>query len=168
MRLGDLIKKYREDNKLSQREFARNCGLSNSLISILEMGKNPQTGKPMEPDLRTYRRLAYGMGMTEKELLDELRPDGLARISPIKVRGPHKVKYTVPGLRVKGNTNNVNAFEVKLVGSSNRQTLPGGAGKIIVVDADPELHSVLKLWKDARPEKKKDIVRIVKAITEEE
>lgn len=76
MTLSDLLKKYREENDLSQREFARRCGLSNSLISILEMGVNPQTGKKMDPDLRTYRRLAEGMGMTVQQLFDLLRTHG--------------------------------------------------------------------------------------------
>lgn len=73
MQLSEVIKNYREENKLSQREFARICGLSNSLISILEMGTNPQTGKRMDPDLRTYRRLANGMGISVAQLFDKLK-----------------------------------------------------------------------------------------------
>lgn len=72
MKLEELIKKYREDNDISQREFARRCGLSNSLISIFEMGKNPQTGKPISPDLETYRKLANGMGMSVQKLFEQL------------------------------------------------------------------------------------------------
>ena len=72
MRLEELIKKYREDNDISQREFARRCGLSNSLISIFEMGKNPQTGKTISPDLETYRKLANGMGMSVQSLFEQL------------------------------------------------------------------------------------------------
>ena len=75
MRLSKILKEYREVNDLSQREFARMCGLSNSLISILEMGVNPQTGKEMEPDMRTYRRLADGMGITVQELFDRIKAD---------------------------------------------------------------------------------------------
>lgn len=74
MKLSEIIKTYREENRLSQREFARMCELSNSLISILEMGVNPQTGKVPDPDLRTLRRLAYGMGLKDhRELLDMIR-----------------------------------------------------------------------------------------------
>lgn len=78
MKLNELLKEYREKNDLSQREFARRCGLSNSLISILEMGINPQTGKQMEPDARTYRRLAEGMGMTTAGLSELLKVDSIA------------------------------------------------------------------------------------------
>ena len=76
MRLGEIIRQFREKEGISQREFARRCELSNSLISILEMGVNPQTGKPMEPDMRTYRRLAAGMGISVRQLDDMLRLSG--------------------------------------------------------------------------------------------
>ena len=78
MKLSEVIKKFREDNRLSQREFAKMCGLSNSLISILEMGTNPQTGKVMDPDMRTYRRIADGMGITVDELFAMIKADATA------------------------------------------------------------------------------------------
>ena len=80
MKLEDLIKRYREDNNISQREFARRCGLSNSLISIFEMGKNPQTGKTISPDLETYRKLANGMGISVQELFEMLGDGAMVRI----------------------------------------------------------------------------------------
>jgi transcriptional regulator with XRE-family HTH domain len=80
MKLEDLIKKYREDNNISQREFARRCGLSNSLISIFEMGKNPQTGKTISPDLETYRKLANGMGTSIQKLFEVLGNDAMMKI----------------------------------------------------------------------------------------
>ena len=73
MKLSDIIKQYREENDISQREFAKRCGLSNSLISILEKGVNPQTGNAVDPDSRTYRRLADGMGITELKLRELMR-----------------------------------------------------------------------------------------------
>lgn len=80
MRLEEIIKKYREDNDISQREFARRCGLSNSLISIFEMGKNPQTGKTISPDLETYRKLANGMGMSIQQLFEQIGDGAFVRI----------------------------------------------------------------------------------------
>ena len=73
MKLSEILKQYREENGISQREFAKRCELSNSLISILEKGVNPQTGNPVDPDSRTYRRLAAGMGITEQHLRELLR-----------------------------------------------------------------------------------------------
>ena len=81
MELKDVLKNFREKNKISQREFARRCDLSNSLISILEMGTNPQTGKKMSPDLVTYRKLASGMGISLQFLLESLDDTELVSLS---------------------------------------------------------------------------------------
>lgn len=70
MDLKDILIQYREDNRISQREFARRCGLSNAQISILEYGKNKQTGRKPTPDIITLKKLADGMGITLQTLLD--------------------------------------------------------------------------------------------------
>ena len=81
MKLEEVIKKYREEHDISQREFARRCGLSNSLISIFEMGKNPQTGKRIHPDFETYRKLANGMGTSVQKLFEQLGSGALIKIN---------------------------------------------------------------------------------------
>lgn len=83
MKLSELIKQYREENNISQREFGRRCDLSNSLISILEMGKNPQTQKAMTPDFATYRKLANGMGMSVQMLFEKLDDGALVSLTTI-------------------------------------------------------------------------------------
>ena len=72
MELRDFILNYRRENKISQRELARRAGLSNSLISIIENGINPQTGKKMVQDLGTYKKLADAMGMSINDLIDKI------------------------------------------------------------------------------------------------
>ncbi len=46
MFLGDLIKNYRTQNKLSQRDFAKLCNLSHTYIAALEKNIDSRTGKP--------------------------------------------------------------------------------------------------------------------------
>lgn len=70
MDLKDIIIKYREENRISQREFARRSGLSNAQISILEYGKNKQTGRKPTPDIITMKKIADGMGITLQSLLE--------------------------------------------------------------------------------------------------
>ena len=72
MDLKDILIQYREENRISQREFARRCGLSNAQISILEYGKNKQTGRKPTPDIITLKKLADGMGITLQSLLDSI------------------------------------------------------------------------------------------------
>ena len=70
MDLKDIIIKYREENRISQREFARRCGLSNAQISILEYGKNKQTGRKPTPDIITMKKISEGMGISLQSLFE--------------------------------------------------------------------------------------------------
>ena len=72
MDLKDIITEYRLENKISQREFARRCGLSNAQISILEYGINKRTGKKPVPDIVTISKLAEGMGMSAHDLMEKI------------------------------------------------------------------------------------------------
>ncbi|MBO6309385.1 MAG: helix-turn-helix transcriptional regulator [Oribacterium sp.] len=64
MTLGEIIKEYREANKLSQREFAKLAGLSNSYISQLEMNTNSKNGLPIKPQIETIKAVADAMNTT--------------------------------------------------------------------------------------------------------
>jgi transcriptional regulator with XRE-family HTH domain len=64
MKIGEIVKDYRDKNKLSQRQFAQRCRLSNGYISMLEEGKNPKTSEPIVPTIDTYKKIAYGMGLS--------------------------------------------------------------------------------------------------------
>ena len=70
MDLKDIIINYRTENKISQREFARRCGLSNAQISILEYGRNKQTGRKPTPDVITMKKIADGMGISLQSLFE--------------------------------------------------------------------------------------------------
>ena len=70
MNLGDLIRKYRESQSISQRQFADRCGLSNGYISIIEKGVNPNTGKPVIPTLPQLSKIAKGLNMSVMEMFE--------------------------------------------------------------------------------------------------
>lgn len=98
MKLGDLIREYRESHALSQRQFAIACELSNGYISILERGVNPGTGKPVTPTIPQLKKLASGMGMTLMDMLDKI--DDM----PIDISGTVPTDYS--------NTPNLNTVRV--------------------------------------------------------
>lgn len=75
MKLSDLIKDYRKRMNISQREFSRQCDLSNTYISFLENEKNPKTGRPLIPTIEQYKKLADGMSMTVQQLFEQLDAD---------------------------------------------------------------------------------------------
>lgn len=70
MTIGEIIVKYRNEHKLSQREFAKRCGLSNGAISIIESGVNPRTHESLVPNLSTINQLAKGMNMSIQNLIE--------------------------------------------------------------------------------------------------
>lgn len=75
MKLSQIITDYRVQEQISQREFARRCGLSNSYISFIENEYNPKTGKPIVPTLEQYHKIASGMGLTVHQLFERLDED---------------------------------------------------------------------------------------------
>ena len=70
MTVGELIKKYREENNLSQRQFAAMCGLSNGYISMLEKNENPRTKLPVNPTIPALKAIAKTMQLTLDDLLN--------------------------------------------------------------------------------------------------
>lgn len=72
MTLGEVIKKYRNDNHISQREFANMTGLSNSYISQLEKNVNSKNGQPIKPQIETYKAVADAMGITIDVLFEQV------------------------------------------------------------------------------------------------
>lgn len=68
MTLGEFVKQYREAHFMSQREFARRCGLSNAQISLIEKGIGTD-GKPFTPTGLTLSKVARGMGLPVESLI---------------------------------------------------------------------------------------------------
>ena len=81
--LGDVIKKYREENGLSQREFAKMTGLSNSYISQLEMNTNSKNGQPIKPQLETFKAVADAMHTSIDVLFSKVDDMDISIKSPV-------------------------------------------------------------------------------------
>lgn len=75
MKLGKLILEYRQQMGISQREFARRCGLSNTYIHYLENEINAKDKRTIVPTLEQYKKFASGMNMTVQELFEKLDED---------------------------------------------------------------------------------------------
>ena len=85
MKLGEIIKNYRENNQLSLGDFGARTGYSKTYISMLENNYNPSTKKPIVPTPITLKKCADAMNMTLNELVAKLDPDqiiDLVYISP--------------------------------------------------------------------------------------
>ena len=82
MTLGNYISNYLKEHKISQRQFATNCELSNGMISMLQNEKNPETNKPIKPSITTLKKIASGMGISLNELLENV--DDMEALLPIE------------------------------------------------------------------------------------
>lgn len=76
VRLCDLIKKYRVENKMSMQAFAAKCGLSKGYVSMLENEFEPSyTEKKIIPSLKTFKKLAIGLDIDVNDLLSIVDSD---------------------------------------------------------------------------------------------
>ena len=75
MFLGEIVKKYRLEHKLSMDEFARLSGLSKGYISMLEKNENPRTKKPISPSIDTIKQVSEVTGIDFNEIIEMLDDD---------------------------------------------------------------------------------------------
>ena len=80
MNLGEIIKKFRDDNELSMDKFAKMSNLSKAYISVLEKNKRPQTGKPVTPSIPVIKNVAEAMNMSFDELFNMLEDNQIVSI----------------------------------------------------------------------------------------
>lgn len=100
MKLGEFVKKYRQEHGLSQRTFAKICNVSNGYISMIEKGENPKTHEPITPTFPMLRAICSGMGITVHELLsivDDLELDFSSTEKPATKSG-HDELYNLLSL----------------------------------------------------------------------
>jgi len=74
MTLGNIIKKYRDENNISMADFAKLSHISKPYVSMLEKDKNPKNGKPIVPSVTTLKNVANAMCIsfdTLIKILDE-------------------------------------------------------------------------------------------------
>ena len=85
MTIGDIVKKYRADNRVSVREFAEKTGLSSGYVSMIENGINPRSNKPISPTIPSLKKVAQGLDTDLDGLLrmmDEGQEVSLSKTEP--------------------------------------------------------------------------------------
>ena len=95
MKLSNIVIDYRKRMQISQREFARRCGLSNSYISFIENEYNPRTGKPIVPTIEQYQKIASCMDMSVHQLFELLDED-----SPVDLHNSPQAPEDDPQIRI--------------------------------------------------------------------
>ena len=70
MLLGEVIKRYREENHLSMEAFAKKSGISKPYIGVIENNSHPGSKKPVHPSVRKIKMAAVAMDMDFDDLLN--------------------------------------------------------------------------------------------------
>ena len=147
MNLGEIIKKFRDDNELSMDKFAKMSGLSKAYISVLEKNKRPKTGKPVTPSIPVIKNVAEAMNMSFDELFNMLEDNQIVSIGlddvikkitevSVQLHTNRQIKvydFATEQLREQNNNNNVvdindyieeesEWYEVKFYGSVSAGT----------------------------------------------
>ena len=85
MYIGEIIKKYRTEHKVSQRAFASRTSLSPSYINTLEKIYNPKTNKPYSVTTDVAKEIANAMNLSIEELLNSLDKNQEFNINSTKI-----------------------------------------------------------------------------------
>lgn len=72
MLLGNIIKQYRSEHKMSMQTFADLIHSSKSYVSMIEKNYNPATGKPINPSLETLKLISDAIHIDIDTLLKML------------------------------------------------------------------------------------------------
>ncbi|MBF7051057.1 XRE family transcriptional regulator [Streptococcus sp. HF-2466] len=75
MKLGELLKSYRSEHKLSMDAFCELSDLTKGYISMLEKNEHPKSKKPIVPSYETIEKIAKGMQISAEDLIDMLDDD---------------------------------------------------------------------------------------------
>lgn len=84
MKLGTLIKSFRENKSMTMQEFADKAGLSKGYVSMLEKGIHPQNGKEIVPSIDTVKKVSDVLGLSIDEILEIIDGNQLIDIKPNK------------------------------------------------------------------------------------
>ena len=84
MTLGEIIKKYRTENKVSMEYVAKQCGITKGYVAMLEKNVNSKTGRPVKPTVETIAKVSKGLHLDIDTVFDMLDDDYEIKISNFK------------------------------------------------------------------------------------
>lgn len=75
MTLGEIIRQYLDENKITVQQFASKCGYSVPTIYRFLNGKNA-AGTPLsKPTVENVSKIAHGLGVSPSQLLNAISSD---------------------------------------------------------------------------------------------
>ena len=117
MKLGDKIKQFRLEKKLTMQQLADLSGKSKGYISMLEKGINPQTQKPIEPSLEAIQSIAKSLSVDLEVLIRDT--EDVTRLPKLNNSIVEKITDTVQKLN-KNNQSKIYQYTKNLLQFQNR------------------------------------------------
>ena len=117
MKLGDKIKQFRLEKKLTMQQLADLSGKSKGYISMLEKGINPQTQKPIEPSLEAIQSIAKSLNVDLEDLISDT--EDVIRLPKLNNPLVEKITNTVRKLN-KDNQSKTYQYTKNLLHFQNR------------------------------------------------
>lgn len=117
MKLGDKIKQFRLEKKLTMQQLADLSGKSKGYISMLEKGINPQTQKPIEPSLEAIQSIAKSLNVDLEDLISDT--EDVIRLPKLNNPIVEKITNTVQKLN-KDNQSKTYQYTKNLLQFQNR------------------------------------------------
>lgn len=97
MKIGEYIKCYIDEHKISQRQFAEKAGVTGGYINMLIKGKNPGTGKPVVPSYPVVAKIAKAMGMSVDALIRSVEDFDIQ----LEIEAPTAEDYAAAGIAAR-------------------------------------------------------------------
>ena len=117
MKLGNKIKQFRLEKKLTMQQLADLSGKSKGYISMLEKGINPQTQKPIEPSLEAIQSIAKSLNVDLEDLISNT--EDVIRLPKLNNPLVEKITNTVRKLN-KDNQSKTYQYTKNLLHFQNR------------------------------------------------
>ena len=117
MKLGDKIKQFRLEKKLTMQQLADLSGKSKGYISMLEKGINPQTQKPIEPSLEAIQSIAKSLKVDLEDLISDT--EDIIRLPKLNNSLVENITDTVTKLNEE-NQNKIYQYAKNLLHFQNR------------------------------------------------
>lgn len=169
MKLGDLIKQYRDEHGISMDAFSQKTGLSKSYISMLERNKDPR-GNEITPSIETIYKVSRGLNMSFDDVFRALDQNQKVKLnSGVDDNLMGIFREFEAALNVKGHAVDL---EPTAILNYLKSQIPAfeRAVKSVGLSAPPlsnDETDLLSMYRELSDERKKDVIKFTKMFYDE-
>lgn len=170
MKIGELIKQYRDEHGMSMDAFAQKTGLSKSYVSMLERNKDPR-GNEISPSIETIYKVSIGVNKSFDEVFKLLDQSQKVVLNSAVDDNLIQTITDLKNYIYKANTYSSHTTP-EIILEHVKKALPDlETAAITTAYNNPALSAdeseLLTMFKELRGERKQDILKITKLFYDE-